>query len=297
LSCVELAGEEKQFITEVFTRAEFNARQYKDIIALVEFIENLSFPKAMKRICQICDIDYYHESIVEDKPKILTWLDFVETGINKENEDHEKIEPIPQSILEQFVQRPVKKWLDEGITYSSQVKYNIGFDNVTERITIPIYEEGGDLVGIKGRLIDDRKINDDKYIYIYSCPKNKILYGLHRNDRHIMDKQEVIVLEGEKSVIKLNGYGYKNAIAIGSKSLSRVQAEKLLRLNVPITLALDSDVSDEEIQKIIKELQYPIPMTDIYVLRDEMGFMGEKESPPDNIDTFNVLYNNFKIKV
>jgi hypothetical protein len=57
--------------------------------------------------------------------------------------------------------------------------FKIKFDLLTERIIIPIYDEIGTLVGIKGRSLDDNEEN--KYLYIYECPKNKILYGLYQN--------------------------------------------------------------------------------------------------------------------
>jgi DNA primase len=229
-------------------------------------------------------------------PSFLKWLSFVETGIKKIT-DNEDIKLLPDNILNQFKISPVKKWISEGLRYKSQQKYQIGLDVMTERIIIPIRDELGNLVGIKGRLMEDSNIEDDKYIYLYSCPKNKLLYGLDKNYKHIIKSNEVIVVEGEKSVIKLHSLGYKNAVATASKNISKTQIDKLLRLNVPITLALDADVKKDEIDLIVEDLKYPFSLTEVNVIEDKMGFLEEKESPMDDADTWEILYKNFKNKV
>lgn len=284
------------FHVENYTRPVFQSKTYRDIISLVEFVENLSFPQAIKRICDICELNYYSDYQEEQVPAFLKWLDFVESGcITKSDED--KIKPISEKILQQFIMLPNKKWLDEGISYQSQQFFEIGFDIISERITIPIRDEIGNLVGIKGRLLDDSKIQNDKYIYLYPCAKSKLLYGLYQNYQNIILTKEVIVVEAEKSVVKLNSLGYKNAVAIGSKDLSDTQAEILLRLSIPITIALDQGVSGDEIQKLVQKLQYPVQTVPIYVIQDKFGLLEEKASPCDNDDTWKVLYNNFKEKV
>jgi len=280
--------------TDVFTRPVFQAIKYRDIITLVEFIENKSFPQAMKRICSICGFDYYNDVVVE-VPKLLQWLDFVEKGCNSNHNEECKLSPLPEEVLNSFYQNPVQKWLDEQITYESQVEWEIGFDIASERITIPIRDELGLLVGIKGRKISDENIDNDKYLYLYPCSKSKLLFGLHKNYQDIKNKNECILVESEKSVIKLWGYGYKNCVSIGGKSLSKRQAEMLLRLNVPITIALDEGVTDEEIDIMVKELQYPISMNQIYVIKDTMEFLEEKNSPSDDMNIFKILYDNYKI--
>jgi len=184
----------------------------------------------------------------------------------------------------------------EGITSISQKNFQIGLDVLSERIVIPIRDELGSLIGVKGRLFKDANIDDNKYMYLYSCPQSKILFGLDKSYKGIQETNEVIVVEAEKSVIKLNALGYNNAVAIGSKNISNFQVDKLLRLNVPITLALDKDVSKEEIDIIINELRMPFSLVELYVIDDVIGFLGEKDSPMDDAENWEVLYNNYKFK-
>jgi DNA primase len=282
------------FLARNYTKTEFESKPYKDIITLVEFLENKSSQQAIKRICEICNFDYYCKQ--EETPNFLKWLQFVETGV-KNKVDNENIIPLPESILNQFRISPVKKWRDEGISVDTQADFQIGLDIMTERIIIPIRDEIGSLVGVKGRLLKDEKIDDDKYVYIYSCPKTKILYGLYKNYKHIKEANEVIVVESEKGVLKLKSLGFNNAVAIGSKSISKTQIDKLLRLCVPITIAFDKDVTNKEIETIVKELKFPLNIVDVYVISDKMNLLSKKESPMDNAETWQVLYENFKFKM
>jgi len=282
------------YFTSIYTRPEFEKKHFKDIITLVEFIEHKSNAQAIYRICKICGFDYYKEEI--KMPSFLKWLSFVETGIKKIT-DNEDVKVFPEKILNQFDITPVLKWVQEGISSKSQRQFQIGLDVATERIVIPIRDELGALVGVKGRLLSNDSIENDKYMYLYSCPKNKILFGLDQNFKEIIKANEVIVVEAEKSVIKLNSLNYKNAVAIGSKSISRIQTDKLLRLNVPITLALDKDVVKEELTEIVNDLKFPFNLTHVSIIFDLMGFLEEKESPMDNAETWDVLYQNYKFKM
>lgn len=286
----------KYWNIENFTRNDFQVKDYRDIISFVEWIKDISFPKSIKYICQICGFDYYTDVHEEQTPAFISWLSFVESGHKQETED--KLHPIPECVLNQFIQIPVSKWIAEGVNYQTQKEFSIGFDVYSERITIPIYDSTGELVGVKGRLLDSSKSKDDKYIYLYPCSKSRLLYGLDKNYEQIKNNNECIVVEGEKSVLKLYSMGYKNAVAIGSKTISETQAELLLRLSVPITLALDQDVSDEEIQCNVEKLQYPIATVPIYVIKDRFGLLlNEKESPPDRAEIWEELYKDFRERI
>lgn len=282
------------FHVDVHTRSSFQSIKNRDILTLIGFIKGISFPQALKFACSLFDLDYYVDN--DSKvPKFLTWLDFVETGEVKESDT--KITPLSEEALNQFFIGACDKFYKEGISVETQNHFEIGCDIDTERITIPIRSEIGDLIGVKGRLIDDSKANGNKYMYIYSTPKSQILYGAYQNTKEITKANEVIIVESEKSVLKLYSLGYKNSIAIGGKSISETQAEKILRFNVDIILALDKDVSEDDIESNLKKLVYPVKTQTIYSIQDPLNLLAEKESPCDNADTWKILYENFKIEI
>jgi len=186
---------------------------------------------------------------------------------------------------------------EDNISYEAMVKFEIGIDISSERITIPIRDSIGTLVGLKGRLLDNDKANGDKYMALYNFSKTRILYGLSTNEKDIAKAGEIIVLESEKQVVKLWGLGYKNCVAICGKSLSEVQIELILRCNVDIVLAFDKDVDELEISVSLEKLNFPVKTQRTFVLRDPLNLLAEKESPCDNADTWEVLYKNFKEEI
>jgi DNA primase len=281
---------------DVHTRSAFQCIKNRDILTLIGFIKGISFPQALKFACSLFDLDYYYDHDSE-VPKFLTWLDFVETGEMKESDT--SITPLPEIILDQFFMGASERFLNEGVSVEAQNHFEIGCDIDTERIIIPIRSELGDLCGVKGRLIKDSKLdgNKYKYMYIYGVSKTRMIYGLFQNHADIVKSGEIIVLESEKSVVKLWGLGYKNAVAICGKSISETQAELILRCNVDIVLAFDKDVQEEEIEANMERLNYPVKTQKVFVLQDPLNLLTEKESPCDCADTWKCLYENFKIEI
>ena len=55
----------------------------------------------------------------------------------------------------------------DNIDYGTQAKFEVGYDEQTNRITIPIRDEIGTLVGVKGRMFGKaQKDGELKYLYI-----------------------------------------------------------------------------------------------------------------------------------
>lgn len=279
---------------DIFTRTKFQLIKHRDILTLVSFIKGISFPQSMKYVCSLFELDYYYDKEAE-VPKFLTWLNFVETGELKESDT--KITVLPENVLNQFFMRACQKFLLEGVSVEAQNHFEIGCDVDSERITIPIRSEIGDLCGVKGRLIDDSKANGNKYMYLYSTPKTLMLFGQYQNFEEIIKAGFVYVLEGEKSVIKLWGYGVKNCVSICGKSISDTQCELLLRLDVPIVFCLDSDVSEDELTANADKLKFPIQTQPVYALKDTLGLLATKASPCDDMEVWNILVNNFKEEI
>ena len=83
--------------------------------------------------------------------------------------------------IKKYMTNPTEFFYDDNISYETQAEFEIGLDVHSHRITIPIRDEFGRLVGIKGRRVWD--VVDEynpKYIYLHNCEKSKILYGLYK---------------------------------------------------------------------------------------------------------------------
>jgi DNA primase len=190
-------------------------------------------------------------------------------------EDEEKEVTYDESVLDKYNNgyKWFKRFADDGILPSSQVKFKIGFSEESNRITIPHYNEHGEIIGVMGRLDSDEMTNF-KYLPLIPFPKHKYLYGLYQNKEYIKESREVYVFESEKSVMLGDSLGYKSFVAVGGNSISKTQVEQLLKLNVSkIIISLDEGLDTEIIKKDIKTIK------DCLFMRDcKVGFILDKNN-------------------
>lgn len=174
--------------------------------------------------------------------------------------------------------------------------FGIGIDVISHRITIPIRDELGRLVGVKGRRVWD--VVDEynpKYIYLHQCAKAKILFGLYKTLPYIKESNEIIICESEKGVMQLWDMGIKNAVGIGGHSLSEWQITLIAQTGAAnVIIAYDKDVQQKEIEKECEKLS---PFRKVEYILDIENILDEKESPMDNPDKWHKLYASRKILV
>jgi DNA primase len=187
-------------------------------------------------------------------------------------------------------------FLKDGVSYSCQQEFQIGYDEESNRITIPIRSELGDLVSVKGRLFkEELSDNDLKYIYLYKCPRNKILFGLNKTYDYIRESGKIWITESEKGTIQLWSHGIKNSVGIGGKKIGKRQVEMISRLNAKICFAFDKDVTQKELEEKANMFVDGIP---IYAIIDTDNILEEKQSPMDDFNKWEHLVKNniYKIK-
>lgn len=286
---------------DAYTRNIKDKYGNSDIFSLICFIKKLYFSEALKWTCDILGLDYYKDE-QDDIPTSLQITRMI-LDMSEENSDeiNEYLKPINEKILTYYKQICNKLFLKDNINYKTQREFEIGYDLSSHRITIPIRDELGTLVGVKGRDIK-KDSYEDKYIYLESCAKSQILYGLYKTLQFIREKNEVIVVESEKSVLVLWEQGIKNVVAIGGHILSKTQVEKITRLGVSeIILCYDEDVNrnDNGIidrQLYLEEAKKFIPQIKVSAMVDIKGqILNKKESPVDDMSKFNKLYNERKV--
>lgn len=272
-----------------YTRDISNGKNiHTDLISLVEFYKNESFPYAVKWICDVLDIDYY-SNLDEDLPKSLqlTKMLVEMQSVDTDTETEKPLKPIPEKILSYFEPYVNDMFCEDGVGYDTQVEFEIGYDEFTNRITIPIRDDLGNLVGVKARYFYRQVPEDEqKFMYIEKCARSQILYGLYKTINFIKKAQRVFVVEAEKGVQQLYDKGYFEAVATGGSKISKSQIDKLTRLCVPIIFVFDKDITKEELDDIASRF---IDGTEVYALIDTIGILNEKESPTDDILKFEQL--------
>ena len=272
-----------------YTRDISNGKNiHTDLISLVEFYKNETFPYAVKWICDVLDIDYY-SNLDEDLPKSLqlTKMLVEMQSVDTETETEKPLKPISEKILSYFKPYVNDMFNEDGVSYDTQAEFEIGYDEFTNRITIPIRDDLGNLVGVKARYFYRQVPEDEqKFMYIEKCARSQILYGLYKTINFIKKAQRVFVTEAEKGVQQLYDKGYFESVATGGSKISKSQIDKLTRLCVPIIFVFDKDITKEELDDIASRF---IDGTEVYALIDTIGILNEKESPTDNISKFEQL--------
>lgn len=286
---------------ESYTRPIINKNGFKpSLIDVVCYVKDMYISNAVKWLSEILGLDYY-SSPYDNMPLSLQWTKLL---IEMKEENQEKLEtplkPINEYLLTYYKPYVNDIFYEDGVNYHTQRVFEIGYDLQTNRYTIPIRDELGTLVGVKSRYFyKDVPEDEDKYIYLIPCSKTRILYGLDKTYKHIKEKNEVIVVESEKSVQRLYSIGICNCVAIGGHDLSKTQVNKLTALGVEeIILCYDEDVCRLENGKVSKKLYLEevnkfIEQQKVTIMVDIKGeILGKKESPVDNINKFNLLYEN-----
>ena len=135
----------------------------------------------------------------------------------------------------------------------------IGFDNDEMRITFPIRDLYGRLVGISGRTVIDefprykvyKAHNYQKYEsepgqivnYDYDIKNHNFLWNMHRIYHEALSGEidTIIIVEGYKACIWLIQHGYPNTVALQGSKLSKIQELILSDLDCTFILLLDNN--------------------------------------------------------
>ncbi len=90
--------------------------------------------------------DFYKDTAEETrvKPSYNEWLKKIDKETMTQTLENE-IKPL--HILKYFGNIPYLGWVKEGISTSTQRYFNVGIDVLSDRITFPIHNKQGDLIG------------------------------------------------------------------------------------------------------------------------------------------------------
>jgi DNA primase len=186
---------------------------------------------------------------------------------------------INERNLSRYIEHPHYQFRRDGILWKTQKEFKIGYDVFSNRVTYPVYNKWGQLIGVKGRIVGEHKhvAGMQKYLYLIPCDKSIELFNLHRAKQYILKQEEVLVFESAKSVMLAHQYGYKNSVSLEGSDLSPYQAFLLKELNARIIFCFDKDVEKNEIVEKAKEIKNRL----CYMIVDKYDLLDDKMSPVD----------------
>jgi len=178
---------------------------------------------------------------------------------------------------------PGRYMLDRGFLPGFLDWWMIGYDQISDRITIPVRDENGKIVGVKGRSWNGR---EPKYLILGDTPQRTPRYGFdtYRKSEYVYGlhlvhptQVPVIIVEGELNVIAMHQHGYVNVVAVAGSDFSQTQAEKIISRASSVIAFFDSDSAGQRgTPKIIEALAERIP---VRVVRGATGDAAELSKP------------------
>nr|DAZ34332.1 MAG TPA: DNA primase [Caudoviricetes sp.] len=280
-------------LNDNLSATDFTTSYNGDIIGLIKQHTDLSYKEIINTIKTITNkkVNGHH------KKEVGIFDDFFNDIYLPLQEENDEIIYDP-SILDQYSKY---KWnmrfLKDGILPCSQVKFHVGYDENSNRITLPWFNESGELVGCMARLDLDEPTNY-KYLPLIAFPKHKFLYGLYYNKEYIKNNR-VYIFESEKSVLLGDSLNIKNCVSLGGNQISTTQVEQLLKLGVSeIVLCMDEGLMIDAIKRDIQTIKSMLFMRDVKigVILDKKNKYLPKDSKASPIDfgkeVFEKLCNN-----
>ena len=274
----------------------FSCGRSGGIIGYLTQYEHLNFDDAVKKAAQLGNMDLSKMCKSETISFLKKARDTLQT----------KTETIYHQILDhnelnKYQKEYIKEWIDEGIQQDVLDLFEVRINERDNRIVYPVYDINGNLINIKGRTryTDFKALRIPKYINYYPIGTMDYFQCLNITLPYIKQKNEVIIFESIKSVMKAYGWGYKNCVSAEKHTLTDEQVKILVKLKTDIVFAFDSDISyqDKDVKKTIDKLKR---ITNVYIIFDRYNLLGGKETKNAPVDLTKEIWERLyreKIKV
>jgi DNA primase len=122
------------------------------------------------------------------------------------------------------------------------------YDRFRGRIMFPIHNDVGEVIAFSGRVLE-KEAEGAKYLNSPETPlfrKGRVLFGLHKTKRGLIEANCAIVCEGQLDLITLFEAGITNVVAPQGTAFTESQARILKRFVSEVVLCFDSDTAGEK---------------------------------------------------
>ena len=141
------------------------------------------------------------------------------------------------------------KTKDDGETdQAPDAKPKTAYDRFRGRLMFPICNDVGEVIAFSGRLLQNDK-EGAKYLNSPETPlfrKGKVLFGLHKTKRPLIEANCAIVCEGQIDLITLFEAGITNVVAPQGTAFTENQARVLKRYVNEVVLCFDADAAGQK---------------------------------------------------
>lgn len=206
----------------------------------------------------------------------------------------QKLPTYPNGLIDVFTKFYPGEWLNDGITEEAMDTFNIRYSAPQNKIIIPHYNVDGELVGIRGRALNEWEVeNVGKYMPVqiegkwYSHPLSLNLYGLNHTKENIQREGICFLFEAEKSVMQMESFQRPNcSAAVCGSQFNKHALKILMKACHPQEIIICFDKEEEPPQEIYFNRLYQIGKkyqnyADFSFIYDREKLLDLKDSPTD----------------
>ena len=233
----------------------FGCQTTKNLVELIMFMSNRTYFETVRYISS----KQQETNIASLIDKTLyTPADFVQYD-----------ELLIKRLNNQAIESPRAMRYFEGrsITKDSVIKFNLGYSEKQDSVTIPMSTPDGMCIGFVARTIEGKEFKNTP-----GLPKSKILFNLHR----IKTSSTVYVVESSFDAIRLDQVGFPAVATLGA-NVSVSQIRLLEKYFNNIVLIADNDEAGSIMKdKLVEKLGSRVTATNIDKKYKDIGDMNDE---------------------
>ncbi|MBR0134453.1 DNA primase [Candidatus Saccharibacteria bacterium] len=247
---------------------DFSSNKGGDIFTFVMEMEGCTFREALEKLAQQAGVELRRYSgddkkQAEHKARLYEALElatkyfqycltknkgvmqyvFYKRNMNKKTVENFRIGYAPQSgnALVNFL---TKRGFTKKEMEDAGLLNRFGGDLFKGRMTIPLMDVGGRVIGFTARILNDKDKNSPKYLntpetLLYN--KGRHIFGLSQAKDTIRRSEFVVVVEGNMDVISSHQAGVCQAVATAGTAMTEMHLKSFSRMTNDIRLAYDGD--------------------------------------------------------
>ena len=197
--------------------------------------------------------EWFHENLVKKKAGEPAREYLKGRGIDKRIAKDWQIGFAPESwdaFLSWALERGYQQrlLLESGLVTRREEGDNKAYDRFRNRIMFPIHNDVGEVIAFSGRILD-KEAEAAKYVNSPETPlfrKGRVLFGLHKTKRGLIEADCAIVCEGQLDLITLFEAGIANVVAPQGTAFTEQQARILKRFVSQVVLCFDADAAGQK---------------------------------------------------
>jgi DNA primase len=163
--------------------------------------------------------------------------------------------------------RAIRYFEGRRINKESMIKFNLGFSEKQDMVTVPVHSPDGMCVGFVGRSIEGKEFKNTP-----GLPKSKTLFNLHR----VKTSDRIYIVESSFDAIRLDQVGFAAVATLGA-NISKTQTDLLQRyFNNIIVIADNDDAGGNMREKLIERLGSRISVINLDNKYKDIGDMDDE---------------------